>query len=146
MCNLPCETITYELSSSDLPIVSDSLAANVQNWSPCMRFIWRALKFQPLIWDVDSNPRHQSKNMETKYETFIKLVHVLELSSNSSWFLVGSWLFAYKLSMFGKFLVHAWRGSVEVWTKNILHWFMEGQTHFSTSWHAKMSVTLHEPI
>jgi hypothetical protein len=32
------------------------------------------------------------------------------------------------------------------YTKNILYRFMEGQTHFSTSWHAKMSLTLHEPI
>jgi hypothetical protein len=32
---------------------------------------------------------------------------------------------------------------VEVSTKNILYPFMKGQTHFSTSWHAKMSMTLH---
>jgi hypothetical protein len=37
-----------------------------------------------------------------------------------------------KLSMFAKFWCMR-GGTVEVWTKNILYRFMEGQTHFSTS-------------
>ena len=32
--------------------------------------------------------------------------------------------------------------SVEVWRKNILYHSNEGQTHFNTSWYAKMSLTL----
>ena len=58
----------------------------------------------------------------------------LELFSNSSILLGGSWLFCLQSfpclvsfrCMFG--------GRVEVWTKNILYWFIEGQTRFSTYW------------
>jgi hypothetical protein len=81
--------------------------------------------------------------MSTKYA---QLCESIELSSNSTWLLVGSWLFClHNLPC----LVNFWctrGGSVEVWTKNILYQFLEGQTHFSTSWHAKMSLTLYEPI
>ena len=38
---------------------------------------WRALKFQPIIWRADSNPRRQSKNIEMKYKTLTKFVHEL---------------------------------------------------------------------
>ena len=37
-------------------------------------------------------------------------------------------------------------GSVWVWVESDLFRLVEGQTHFSTSWHAKMSLTLTEPI
>ena len=44
-------------------------------------FIWvsyrRALKFQHFSWRVSWNPRRQSKNIELKYKTHIKLVHEL---------------------------------------------------------------------
>ena len=30
--------------------------------------------------------------------------------------------------------------------KSNLLWYIEGQTHFSTSWHAKISLTLNDPI
>ena len=79
-------------------------------------------------------------------ESLCKVSNTLELSFNSTWVLVGSWLFCLQNL---PCLVSLWcmrGGSVEVWTKNILYQFMEGQTHFSTSWHAKMSLTLHEPI
>ena len=36
---------------------------------------WRALKFQPFNLRVGSNPRRQSKNLETKSKTHVKLVH-----------------------------------------------------------------------
>ena len=37
------------------------------------------------------------------------------------------------------------RGSVWIWMESSLFWFIsEGQTHFSNSWHAKMSFTLNE--
>ena len=60
------------------------------------------------------------------------LVLSIELFFNSSWFLIESWYFCFQnlpclvgvLCMFG--------GHVEVWTKSILYWFIEGQTHFST--------------
>ena len=71
---------------------------------------------------------------------------VLELSSNSSWLLVRSWLFCLQNL---PCLLSFWcmrGGSVEVWTKDILYQFMEGQTHFGISWHAKMSLALHAPI
>ena len=38
---------------------------------------WRALKFQPFSRTAGSNPRRQSKNIEMKYKTHIKLVHGL---------------------------------------------------------------------
>ena len=34
---------------------------------------WRALKFQRFSWRVGSNPRHQSKNIETKYKLIVNL-------------------------------------------------------------------------
>ena len=40
---------------------------------------------------------------------------------------------------------HLWcmlGGSVWIWMKSNLFRFIEGQTHFSTSWHAKLSLTL----
>ena len=79
-------------------------------------------------------------------ETTGAIIYTIELSSNSTWLLVGSWLFCLQnLPCLVSFLCMP-GGSVEVWTKNILYRFMEGQTLFSTSWHAKMSLTLHEPI
>ena len=60
--------------------------------------------------------------------------------------MVGSWLFC--LQNF-PCLVSFWcmrGGSVEVWTKNILYRFMEGQTHFGMPRGVKMSLALHEPI
>ena len=37
--------------------------------------------------------------------------------------------------------------SVEIWKKNTLNWFMDGQTHFiAPLWHAQMSLTLNEAI
>ena len=45
-------------------------------------------------------------------------------------------------------LVSFWcmlRGSVEVWAKNILYQFIEGQTHFGMPRGAKMSLALNEP-
>ena len=44
---------------------------------------------------------------------------------------------------------HFWHilgDSVWIWIKSNLFWFIEGKTHISTSWHAKMSFTLSEPI
>ena len=35
---------------------------------------------------------------------------------------------------------------VEVWTKNILYRGIEDQTQFCTSWHARVSLTLNDPI
>ena len=46
--------------------------------------------------------------------------------------------------MFGKFLVYT-RRCVEIWTKNILYGFNEGQTHFGMPRDAKMSLILNEP-
>ena len=42
-----------------------------------------------------------------------------------------------------------WRmfgGSVWIWMKSNPVWFIEDQTCFSTSWHAKMSLNLNEVI
>ena len=44
---------------------------------------------------------------------------------------------------------HSWcmlEGSVLIQMKRNLLWFIEGQTHLSTSWHAKMSLTVNEPM
>ena len=42
------------------------------------------------------------------------------------------------------FFVHLWcmlGGSVWMWVVSGLVWYIEGQAHFSTSWHTKMSLT-----
>ena len=52
----------------------------------------------------------------------------IELSSNSTWLLVGGWLFCIQHL---PCLVSFWcmlGGRVNVWMKNILYWFVEGQT------------------
>ena len=36
---------------------------------------WRVLSFQSFSWKIGSNPRRQSKNIEMKYQTHIKLGH-----------------------------------------------------------------------
>ena len=38
---------------------------------------WRALEVQPFSWRASSKPRRQSKNIEMKCKTHIKLVHEL---------------------------------------------------------------------
>ena len=76
-------------------------------------------------------------------DSWLDLDMELELSFNSSWLLVGSWLFCLQnlpclvscRCMFGV--------RVEVWTKNILYRFNEGQTRFSTTCIAKRLATLH---
>ena len=64
----------------------------------------------------------------SKHESFHW--HQLELFSNSTSLLVGSWYLSHTRQFFH---IHyaIWcmlRGSVEVWTKNILYWFMKN--HF----------------
>ena len=64
----------------------------------------------------------------------------IELSFNSSWLLVGSGLFCLQnLPCLVGFRC-MFRGRVEVWTKNFLYRFIEGQTNFSTTfWSSKFS-------
>jgi hypothetical protein len=67
--------------------------------------------------------------MNMQHWLFLSIWKTLELSFNSLWLLVGSWLFC--LQNFSC-LVSFWcmrGGSVEVWTKKILYRFMKGQTH-----------------
>ena len=45
--------------------------------------------------------------------------------------------------------IHLWcmlGSSVWIWMKSNLFWFVEVQTHLSTSWHAIMSLTRNQPI
>ena len=71
----------------------------------------------------------------------------IKLSSNSTRVLVGSWLFCIQFfSMFNKFSYYVWS-----WCggKNKKHYVSDlsgGQIHCSTSWHAKTTLTLNEPI
>ena len=37
-------------------------------------------------------------------------------------------------------------GSVWIWTKKDLYWFVMGHMYFSTSWHDKVTATRHDPI
>ena len=65
---------------------------------------------------------------------------------------VGSWsrmifigCFVYKIIIFS----HLWcilGGSVWIWTKSNTLWSIESQTHYGTSWHVKLSLTLNELI
>jgi hypothetical protein len=108
------------------------------------------------IYLSQNNP--SKRNPISKMKTSLEVLNIicppwephkrsaLELSFNSSWLLIGSWLFCFQNF---PCLVSIWcmRGcSVEVWTKNILYWFMKGQTHFGMPRGAKMSLALHEPI
>ena len=47
-------------------------------------------------------------------------------------------------SVFGKFAVHD-RGSVDIWTNNILYRFIEGQTHIGMPRGANMDLALNVP-
>ena len=70
---------------------------------------------------------------------------ILELSSNPTRLLIRCWLFCIpNLPCLLSFCCML-GGSVEVSTKNILHQFIEYQTHFSMPKHAKMSLALNEP-
>jgi len=72
-----------------------------------------------------------------KVNTLFELWKLIELSFNSTWVLVGSWLFCLQNP---PCLVSLWYmrgGSMEVWTKNILYWFMRAKLILAcTSWHA----------
>ena len=47
-------------------------------------------------------------------------------------------------SIFSSYLWWTLGGGVWSWMKSNLFWFIEGQTHFSTSWHAKMRLTIND--
>jgi hypothetical protein len=63
ICRVACERVWWE------PWLVFKIKALI--WI----FLWRALKYQLFSWRVGSNPRHQSKYIEMKYKTHIKLVH-----------------------------------------------------------------------
>ena len=74
--------------------------------------------------------------------------YTMELSFNSSCLLVGSWLFCLQnLPCLVSVRCMCWEscGLVEVWTKNILYWFIEGQTHFSNACGAKIECSTFKP-
>ena len=91
----------------------------------------------------------------TKFKSFdpSNLVHIRVFFINQwdflsafdpLWFPIGC-LHTMSISSFHLGCMH--RGSsVWIWTKRNPFWFIEGQTHPSTSWHAKISLTLNEPI
>ena len=53
------------------------IPSNVQDWSPHMRFILKSSRTSALQLKGWFNPIRQSKNIEMKYKTHIKLVHEL---------------------------------------------------------------------
>ena len=69
---------------------------------------------------------------------------------------VGSWplwhtvgCLAYSIKNFFPLAFHLWcmlGGSIWIWIKSNLFWFIEDQTQFSTYWHAKLNLTLNEPL
>jgi hypothetical protein len=67
---------------------------------------------------------------------------LLQLSFNSMELFVGSWSSMNFFPLVGGML----GGIVCIEMKSNLLLFIEGQTHFSTSWHSKMSLTLNEQI
>ena len=56
------------------------------------------------------------------------------------------WLICIQNQQFSKIVWCMLGGSVWIWMKSNLFRFIEGQTTYSTSWHAKMSLTLNGPI
>jgi hypothetical protein len=52
---------------------------------------------------------------------------------------------AYNINNLHPLVVHAWMRCLNLNDSNLFR-FIEGQTHFSTTWHAKMSLTRNEPI
>jgi hypothetical protein len=69
----------------------------------------------------------------------------LELSPNSTWFLVGSWRFCIQHLRLSVSLRCILEDSVKVWKKYILYPLIEGQTHFGIPRGAKMSLALNTP-
>ena len=51
------------------------------------------------------------------------------------------WLFCIQCQLFLSTMWCILRGSIWIWTKSNLFWFIEGQTHFSTSWDGNVSLT-----
>ena len=86
------------------------------------------------------------------WRSFLQLI---SLSFNLTRLFVGCWeLVPYDIPLVvlhtkSIIFFHSWcilGGSVCVWMKRNLFQFIHDKTHFSTSWHAKMSLTLNEPI
>ena len=74
---------SVDLSHAYLSYKNPPRPVNEHNW-PVVKIealiwvsFWRALKFFSFTWQVGSNPRHQSKNVEMQYKTHIKLVYDL---------------------------------------------------------------------
>jgi hypothetical protein len=140
-------------SSSFLPcflLVSASVPKppppKTSSWQP-KRFIHHVVSRHESQWPSQVKSCHNGGWWFVMDKFSSNLSALLGLSLNSSWFLVGSWLFCLQNL---PCLVRFWcmrGGSVEVWTKNILYRFMEGQTHFGMPKRGvKTSLTLHEPI
>ena len=85
---------------------------------------------------------------------FPTLVLCFHLGYNQWDFFVGSWSppkkesfsigCLYTISIFSFQWWRMFRGNVCIWIKTNLFWFNEGQTHLTTTWHAKMNLTLNE--
>ena len=85
-------------------------------------------------------------------QNMLSLNVLFELPFNSMGLLYGvcpSWFPLVVLHTKSIFFFHLWcmlRGGVWIRIKSNLFCSVEGQTHFSTSWHAKKSLTLNEHI
>ena len=80
-------------------------------------------------------------------------LHQLELSLDFMGRFVGSWSPTFRWVVLHTISLNSFHlrcilgGSAWIWMKSSnLFRFIEGPNHFSTSWHAKMSLTLDEPI
>lgn len=69
-----------------------------------------------------------------------------KLSLNSNRVLIKSWLFCIENFSCSVKFQGMLGACVEVWKENILEQFIGNQTHLSTTWHDKMSLTSNEPI
>ena len=111
-----------------------------------------ALRWKGWFKSKTSIQEYRSEKMKLMLNLWMNcMAHVsgtIELSSDSTWLLGGELVVSlYKTFHVGWVLGACVEVVWEVWTKNVLiYWFVKGQTRFSTSWHAKMSLTLHEPI
>ena len=123
----------YHLNSrSFLSILAASSLSSSFFFSFFLSFCWRG------VGGRDKLKNRLYKTRIQPHQMSCPLIHVEFRLGVVVWHII--------LSMFGKFLVHAWSQCMHVSTKNILYWFIGDQTSFSTSSHVKMCLVLNEVI
>ena len=157
---------TYSFCMSTL-IMNFKMTIYVIHIANCRIYFLIWLSGQSFIWSWKCHNRdpnqtklssfkgkkHKEQAMQYKHLLTLDFIGSCELSTLQSHIRVTlsfNWSFGRelivlhaKLSMFGKFLVHPWN-RVEVWMKNFLYRFSEGQIHFDPPRGTKMNLPPNE--